>query len=110
MRQRNWLIYEDSLQDPAVRIVFDHALDLVQEGGARPRGLNGDYPLGFVVDGKKLLGVSVLEYALERMPIAEFNAEAAQAFAEQMRAALGWDEIDFTLHKSEEHTSELQSH
>ena len=98
MRQRNWLIYEDSLQDPAVRIVFDHALALVQEGGARPRGLNGDYPLGFVVDGKKLLGVSVLEYALERMPIAEFNAEAAQAFAEQMRAALGWDEIDFTLH------------
>ena len=42
MRQRNWLIYEDSLQDPAVRIVFDHALALVQEGGARSRGLNGE--------------------------------------------------------------------
>ncbi len=97
MSHREWLIFEDSLQDPAARTTFDHALAQVEDGSARARALRDECTVGFVVDGQKILGCSVLEYALERTPIADFNAEAAQACAEKMRALLGWNAIDYTL-------------
>ncbi len=98
MSGRDWLIFEDTLKDPLARMAFDHALEQVRDGSARARGLHGDYPKGFMADGRKILGTSLLQYMLECQPIDRFDADGTQDFTEKMRALLGWNEIDYTLH------------
>lgn len=99
MNGRNWVTCDDTLRDDAVRAAFDQAVEQVNAGTAQPRGLRGDYPIGFIVDGHKILGTSVLEYAITRVPAAEFDAQVAWTFTARMRALLGWNEIDYTLHQ-----------
>lgn len=98
MSGRDWLIFEDTLKDPEARLVFERAVEQLQDGSARVQGLYGDYPMGFVVGGRKILGTSLQQYLLERVPLAQFDAAGAQALTERMRALVGWNEIDYTLH------------
>lgn len=98
MSGRDWLIFEDTLRDPEARLVFERAVEQLQDGSARAQGLYGDYPMGFVVGGRKVLGTSLQQYILERVPLHRFDATVAQALTERMRDLLGWNEIDYTLH------------
>lgn len=99
MNQRNYLIFDDALQDESVRPVFDRAVERVNDGTLRARGLNGDYPMGFVVDGQGILGTAVLEFGIGLVPAGEFDYEQARAFTERMRVLLGWNDIDYTLER-----------
>lgn len=98
MSGRDWLIFEDTLKDPEARRVFERALEQLQDGSARAQGLHGDYPMGFVVGRRKILGASLQQYILERVPLERFDAAGTQDLTERMRALLGWNEIDYSLH------------
>ena len=98
MSGRDWLIFEDTLKDPEARRVFERAVEQLQDGSARAQGLYGEYPMGFVVEGRKILGTSLQQFILERTPLDRFDMAGTRALTERMRLQLGWKEIDYTLH------------
>jgi hypothetical protein len=97
MSTKNWLIFKEIAGNPAVQALFDRAV--AQIAGGTPPPLNRDYPVGFMVEGQKLLGSAVLEYRLSQEALAHFSRTDLRDFVEQMRALLGWNEIDHTLHR-----------
>jgi hypothetical protein len=97
MSTKNWLIFKEIAGNPAVQALFDSAVADITSGTPPP--LNRDYPVGFMVAGQKLLGSAVLEYRLSQESLAHFSRADLRDFVEQMRALLGWNEIDHTLHR-----------
>lgn len=96
MSNKNWLVFDEIAQNPKVQALFDSAVAQIASG--TPPKLNKHYPMGFMVDGQKLLGTSVLEYRLSQEPISSFSHANMRDFAEKMRALLGWNEISYQLH------------
>ncbi|MDR0216136.1 MAG: DUF6138 family protein [Comamonas sp.] len=96
MSNKNWLVFDEIAQNPKVQALFDDAVAQISSGN--PPKLNKHYPIGFMVDGQKLLGTSVLEYRLSQEPVASFSHANMRNFAEKMRALLGWSEISYQLH------------
>ncbi len=90
-----YLVFEDALRDEHARAVFERTVQAVNDGTARRVELSRGH--GFETDGEKILGSAVLEYALGLVPADEFDATAAQAFAERIRRLFGWHDITFTL-------------
>lgn len=97
MTQRGWLVLDDAREDPAWGQLFDRAVAGLASGGADAPQVDQSYPKGFVIDGQKILGSAVLEYALQRRPASQFDAAAAQTLMERVRQSLGWNDIASTL-------------
>ena len=98
MGDRDWLVFEDAVRDPAIREVFDRVVAAINSGTAVARPLNERNLVGFILDEHKVVGIAVLEYVLGLVPASDFDADAAREFSERMRVLLGWGEIDYTLH------------
>lgn len=93
----DYLVFDDALRDTTVRPAFDRALAAVADGTAGAVILRGSSTKGFVVDGHRILGTSLLQYGISLTPAAEFDAGSARELCERMRALLGWNEIGHTL-------------
>ena len=99
MAGRDWLVFDDALNDLSTRPLFDKIVIQVDEGTARVEKIRGESIRGFSVDGTKILGTAVLEYVIALVPADEFDYERAWAFTDRMRLLLGWNDIDYTLTK-----------
>jgi len=93
---RGYLIVGDAQQDPAVRALFDRAVEQVEAGTAV---VDAAYPVGVVTDGQKILGSGLLEYrvGVGAGPAETFDADSAWAFVERLRPLIGWSEMDYQL-------------
>ncbi|QRY64453.1 hypothetical protein JVX90_09965 [Gordonia sp. PDNC005] len=93
---RGYLIVGDAQRDPAVRALFDRAVEQV---GAGTAVVDAAYPVGVVTDGQKILGSGLLEYrvGVGAGPAETFDADSAWAFVERLRPLIGWNEMDYQL-------------
>ena len=95
MPEIEYLIFDDALQRPECRPIFDRGVQGVLDGSLTAKKLSR--APGFVVDGQPILGTALLEYAIGLVPASEFEFERARSIAERMRVLLGWHEISYTL-------------
>jgi len=87
--KRKYLIFEDTIRDKSLKLVFDSCVNMVLDDTARisKTRANPGYPQWpcFRVDGNEVLLGCVLRYYLSELNAAGFDYEKAKDFSERMR-------------------------
>jgi hypothetical protein len=98
---REYLIYEGTQKDAALKPFFDTCVNMVLDGTARMAKTRAEwnYPQYdcFRADGREVIVDDVLTYYLRKLVIEEFDYEKARHFSELMRKLAGFNRIRYSL-------------